>query len=110
MLGFLLILAGVFVLVVIALRPNDRPDFTGMALGFSGLWIVGGLIAMYGASPTKEEKSATMLEPELPEPKPAQKMREEIVRKEVIVKIRCRYCNYVYDETLDSCPHCGANR
>jgi len=35
--------------------------------------------------------------------------REEIVRKEVIVKIRCRYCNAVFDETLDRCPHCDAN-
>jgi DNA-directed RNA polymerase subunit RPC12/RpoP len=29
--------------------------------------------------------------------------------KEVIVKIRCPYCHGLYDETLNSCPHCGAH-
>jgi hypothetical protein len=38
-----------------------------------------------------------------------EKVREkEIIReKEVIVKIRCPYCHRLYDETLNSCPHCG---
>lgn len=36
---------------------------------------------------------------------------KEIVReKEVIVKVRCSYCHNPYDETLDTCPHCGAKR
>jgi hypothetical protein len=29
--------------------------------------------------------------------------------KEVIVKIRCPYCHGLYDETLNSCPHCGGH-
>jgi len=40
-----------------------------------------------------------------PEQMPA---RELIKEKEVVVKIRCRYCNAVFDETLDRCPNCGA--
>ena len=28
--------------------------------------------------------------------------------KEVVVKIRCPYCNHTYDETLDKCSNCGA--
>jgi len=35
-------------------------------------------------------------------------IREEITKKEVIVKIRCSYCGTLYDETLDKCPNCGA--
>jgi hypothetical protein len=34
-----------------------------------------------------------------------------ITQKEIIhevVKIRCPYCKGLYDETLDTCPHCGA--
>lgn len=34
-----------------------------------------------------------------------------IVReKEVIIKVRCPYCQTFYDETLNQCPHCGAKR
>jgi len=32
--------------------------------------------------------------------------QKEIIRE--VVKIRCPYCNGLYDETLDTCPHCGA--
>lgn len=35
---------------------------------------------------------------------------KEIIReKEVIVKIRCPYCHGLYDETRNSCPHCGGH-
>jgi hypothetical protein len=33
-------------------------------------------------------------------------IEKEIIRE--IVKIRCPYCNNLYDEKLDKCPHCGA--
>ena len=36
--------------------------------------------------------------------------REIIREKEVVVKIRCLYCNSLYDETFNSCPRCGASR
>ena len=32
----------------------------------------------------------------------------EIVRE--IVKIRCPYCNNLYDEKYDKCPYCGGKR
>jgi len=32
----------------------------------------------------------------------------EIIRE--IVKIRCPYCNILYDEKYDKCPHCGGKR
>ena len=37
--------------------------------------------------------------------------KKEIIRvKEVIIKVRCPYCQSLYDETLDVCPRCGAKR
>ncbi len=33
---------------------------------------------------------------------------KEIIRE--IVKIRCPYCNNLYDEKHDKCPHCGGKR
>jgi ABC-type bacteriocin/lantibiotic exporter with double-glycine peptidase domain len=41
--------------------------------------------------------------------KETQQVREIIREKEVIVKIRCSFCNNLYDETLDKCPHCGGH-
>jgi hypothetical protein len=36
---------------------------------------------------------------------------KEIIReKQVIIKVRCRYCKGAYNEELDSCPHCGGTR
>lgn len=36
---------------------------------------------------------------------------KEIIRmKEVIVKVKCPYCQSLYDETLNKCPFCGGNR
>jgi len=37
-----------------------------------------------------------------------QVIREEVVKREVIVKVRCSYCHAQFDETLDECPNCGA--
>jgi len=37
-------------------------------------------------------------------------IKEKEIIKEVIVKIRCPNCHKLYDETHDTCPHCGASR
>ncbi len=36
--------------------------------------------------------------------------KEIIHEKEVIVKMRCQYCGYTFDEKLDQCPTCGAKK
>ena len=36
-------------------------------------------------------------------------VREREIIKE-IVKIRCQYCNNLYDEKYDKCPYCGGKR
>lgn len=58
------------------------------------------VIILYGAWPEKEVEMPT-------EPKPQPEVRE-VIQKEVIVKIRCSYCNTLFDATLDRCPYCGA--
>jgi len=65
-----------------------------------------------GVAPIRKEETPIYEEPSQPKPEgPAPVREKEIIReKEVIVKIRCRYCTGVYDETLDECPHCGARR
>jgi len=35
--------------------------------------------------------------------------KEVIKEKEVIVKIKCPYCENTYEQTLDKCPHCGGH-
>lgn len=37
-------------------------------------------------------------------------LKEKEIVKEVIVKVRCPYCQSLYDETLDKCPYCGGKR
>jgi len=41
------------------------------------------------------------------EPVPVVKERE-IIRE--IIKISCPYCNNLYEEKYDKCPHCGGKR
>jgi len=36
-------------------------------------------------------------------------LKETTIVKE-IVKVRCRYCGKLYNESLDKCPYCGASR
>jgi len=33
---------------------------------------------------------------------------KETIQREVIVKVRCRNCGQLFDETLSNCPNCGA--
>jgi hypothetical protein len=37
-------------------------------------------------------------------------VKEIIKEKEVIVKIRCPYCNGLYNEIRNRCPHCNGSR
>jgi len=46
--------------------------------------------------------------PEQQERMPTVIREREIVKE--IVKIRCPYCNNLYDETIDKCPNCGGKR
>jgi hypothetical protein len=40
----------------------------------------------------------------------AETVREIVKEKTVIVKVRCPYCAFLYDEALDKCLHCGGKR
>ena len=58
----------------------------------------------------KRSRSRNMSLPNPPPPSEMQQrvIREEVVKKEIIVKVRCSYCHAQFDETLDKCPNCGA--
>jgi uncharacterized membrane protein len=42
------------------------------------------------------------------EAKKKQDINQEKVIVREIIKIRCRYCGFTYDQGLNSCPNCGA--
>jgi hypothetical protein len=73
------------------------------------LLAMSGFIALAGSA---FYDSKGKLESALPDPPPPPMMHEkEIIReKEVVVKIRCRYCQNTFNETLDNCPMCGAKK
>jgi len=45
-----------------------------------------------------------------PKEKISHLLKEKEIVKEVIVKVRCPYCQSLYDETLDKCPYCRGTR
>jgi hypothetical protein len=53
-------------------------------------------------------RNMSSMKPPMPPEMQQQVIREEVVKKEVIVKVRCSYCHAQFDETLDKCPNCGA--
>ena len=53
-------------------------------------------------------RNRSSMKPPTPLETQQQVIREEVVKKEVIVKVRCSYCHAQFDETLDKCPDCGA--
>ena len=98
--GILLILSGIIELVQgysIILDSMFFEVFLFMTVGL--------FLTIYGALPSRAYDEPSAKSSDVNDVV----RREEIIRKEVIVKIRCRYCNAVSDETLDRCPHCGAN-
>ena len=77
-----------------------------------GLWALGKMVEKEGIEPIPSV-SPKQIEPR--EIEPVTVREKEIIRekefvKEVVVKVRCPYCGFMYDETLDRCPHCGGRR
>jgi transposase len=64
------------------------------------------IIMVFLASRSIRSRNKSLLPP--PPPQMQQQTIREVVRKEVIVKVRCSYCGAQFDETLDKCPNCGA--
>ena len=98
--GMLLLISYVFWLPIgFYLSPNYTADITVKVSWF--VWLILTLIpyvAIVRRTRPKEEqisKTHTL---------------EFVKQKEVIIKVRCQYCNTAFDETLDKCPNCGAKR
>ena len=98
--GILLILGGIIELVQSHAFILDSAYVEGFLLMTVGLFLT-----ICGALPSRAHDEPSAKSSDVSDAV----RREEIIRKEVIVKIRCGYCNAVFDETLDRCPHCGAN-
>ncbi len=47
---------------------------------------------------------------QITEAPPNSKEKEVIRETQIIIKIRCPYCDRPYDEALDACPNCGAKQ
>ena len=81
------------------------------------VWKVGGWIdaiqqAINNLTPVPTQAEPTLDSPSSPvaEQERVSEKKEIVRMKEVVVKIRCPYCQGLYDELLDVCPRCGANR
>ncbi len=74
------------------------------------LLALSGFIALGGAAFYQRDGNLNVKYSDLPPPPPPIYQKEIIREKEVIIKIRCGYCQNLYDETWDHCPHCGAKR
>lgn len=78
----------------------------GSLVGFIGaiLGIIGGALAIQHQYEAVPQASLA----------PQQPITKEVIReKEIIyeiVKVRCPYCNTLYDATYDKCPYCGGKR
>jgi hypothetical protein len=68
-----------------------------------------GFLAIAGAISYQREITPNIQQNNIPPPPPIHET-EIIHEKEVIVKIRCRYCGITFDEKLDRCPTCGAGK
>jgi uncharacterized membrane protein len=64
-------------------------------------------IISYVISLIRSMKSTRKGQWQNPETQPTIKERERIRE---IVKVRYPYCNNLYDETEDKCPHCGGTK
>jgi hypothetical protein len=65
---------------------------------------------------TQRDNLLASLPPYVPEsesPPPSFTQEENVIKEKIIikeiVKIKCPYCSTLYEQTLDNCPHCGAN-
>lgn len=107
--GFIFILVGIFGMYeVTAFNASvpawARSDFQSFDI-VPALFpiIIGVVVLIYGLLPREEIE----MQPQLPSAPPVVR---EVIRTEVVVKIRCNYCGTLYDETLGKCPNCGAGR
>jgi len=79
-------------------------DFFSSFVLFEILFIIVFIIIVFtiiyriakGWHPEQQEGTSTVIK------------EREIIRE--IVKIRCPYCNNLYDETEDKCPNCGGRK
>jgi uncharacterized membrane protein len=113
--GIFIVFAGI---IVTALAIQSMQDFAAnspffqsdMQAQIQGITLAalvpvafGLILIIYGAWPQQEIPITSQ-----PTPTTQPEVQQVIEKEVVIVKIRCAYCNTLYDATLDRCPYCGA--
>lgn len=94
-------------------RSGDLDDFRSATQSYKAVDVgLTGILAVLGLGSAKGEEAPMYSQAQrLPAVSPRQVREKEIIReKEVVVKVKCPYCQALYNETLDKCPRCGAKR
>jgi hypothetical protein len=89
--------------VSINIPAGGRPTYQGMDKRVT--WSVKGVMAVNGRPDATSRMAEIQVIPAAAQPVIREK---EIVRE--IVRIPCKYCQGLMDQTLTICPHCGAAR
>jgi hypothetical protein len=112
---------GGIVMLFIIVGAVAFPDISSADLPSGGVLAISALLALTGGLSYRPPETPPLGADLSPTPSVAPQIihkpeesgirEKEIIReKEVIIKVRCAYCQNTYDETLDKCPHCGAKR
>jgi hypothetical protein len=89
--------------VTINIPAGGRPTYQGMDRKVT--WSVKAVAAVNGRPDATSRTAEIQVIPAAAQPIIREK---EIVRE--VVQIPCKYCNGLMDQTLTTCPHCGASK
>jgi len=89
--------------VSINIPAGGRPTYQGIDKRVT--WSVKGVVAVDGRPDATSRTAEIQVIPAAAQPV----IREKEIYREV-VKIPCKYCQGLMDQTLTACPHCGAAR
>jgi hypothetical protein len=119
--GIMFIIIGIVQLVIAGVVMSD-PDFPGMGVGGVPFIIAGGtfligfaLIALSFSTRNSEIAAARQQAEALEQSRIEQERHEEEERKRMVeaikstIKVRCRYCGSLNDESASKCESCGAD-
>jgi hypothetical protein len=91
-------------------RSENVDDFGAATRSYKAVdGVLSEILALLGLKSTQADQPSIYPQSEQ-QPVGTIKEKEIIRMKEVIVKVKCPYCQSLYDETLNKCPFCGGNR
>lgn len=91
-------------------RSENLDDFGAATRSYKAVDVVmSEILSLLGLAPAQAGQDSVYTESEQ-QLVNSVKEKEIIRMTKVIVKVKCPYCNGLYDETLDVCPRCGGTR